>query len=356
MNELMTMLGTGIETVETEIVNPTETLIIPTLGSLNIPKHPSYINNSRVNVNSYGTTELSGFKGTSEELIKLIGADFKAQRIPSYRINKDGEYIPVKNNDFLINDQTDEIIGTNISSRYGIIDYSDSIMTYLALIEEIKKHNMDCYPVYGKVWDGGKKMFLQHHVQGNTIMGEPVDSYIALVTSHDKSAGFTIALSVTRLFCQNQLQRMLNGATNKITLKHTSNSRNFVEARAMQMIKAEEEQHKLLNQYCEHLATIKVTDQQIFDALSIMYHLNDMDSQRALNGFQNRAEQMFACMNMPDIGEHRHDLLGAYYGFSDMSQHCEPLRKTAQQTFIERGIEGNIQLGQFADILESIAK
>ena len=52
----------------------------------------------------------------------------------------------------------------------------------------------------------------------------------------------------------------------------------------------------MLNQYCEHLATIKVTDQQIFDALSIMYHLNDMDSQRALNGFQNRAEQMFACM------------------------------------------------------------
>ena len=48
--------------------------------------------------------------------------------------------------------------------------------------------------------------------------------------------------------------------------------------------------------------------------------------------------------------------LGAYYGFSDMSQHCEPLRKTAQQTFIERGIDGNIQLGQFADILESIAK
>lgn len=356
MNELMTMLGTGIETVETEIVNPTETLIIPTLGSLNIPKNPCYINGTRANVNSYGTVDLSSFKGTTDELIKNIGADFTAERIPALRMTKEGKVVPVKNNSFLVNSKTDEIIGSGITDRYGILDFQDGIYTFMALLDEVKKHGYEVSPAYGKVWGGGARCFLQYHVGGNKIMGEPVDSYLSLISSHDKSAGFTIALSAVRCFCQNQISKLLKNATNKITLKHTTNSKNFIEARAQQLIQAEEAQRKALAEYCQSLSTVKVTNQNIFDALSIMYNLNDMDSQRALNGFQNRAEQLFACYNMPDVSPWVGTALGAYYAFSDCSQHCQPLRRTADETYITRGIEGNVDLGRFADILVEVAK
>lgn len=356
MNELMTMLGTGIETVETEVVNPAETLIIPTLGSLNIPKNPCYINGTRANVNSYGTVNLSGFKGTTDELIKNIGADFTAERIPALRMTKEGKVVPVKNNSFLVNSKTDEIIGESLTERYVVVQFDEAIYTFMALLDEVKKHGYSVEPSYAKVYGGGARCFLQYHIGGNKIMGEPVDSYLTLLSSHDKSMGFTIALSAVRAFCSNTINRLLKNATNKITLKHTLNTKNFIEARAQQLIRADEANRIALQEYCESLAKIKVTNQQVFDALSIMYNLNEMDSQRALNGFQYRAEQLFACMNMPDVSSFAGTALGAYYGFSDMSQHCQPLRKTADETYITRGIEGNVDLGRFADILVEVAK
>lgn len=333
-----------------------ENLKYPELGKMHIPGYPEYMDGRRQNVSARGTADLSGFSGTPQQLIEKIGADFKAIKQPSYRLNAEGEYEEVPNCAFLVNSKNDKIIGKNITDRYEVFDFDNSILYYLSVLQEIKKKGFDVKPAYGKVYADGARMFLQYKISSGKMMGEDVDNYIALVTSHDKTAGFTVAYSMVRLFCQNQIHRMLRDSTQKTTLRHSKANQAKINQEADRIIRASEAQEIAMKNYTKYLASVKITDQDIFDAFGKIKDLENADTQRTVDNFKEQVGQLLSCYAMPDLENFKGTALGAYYAFSDFAQHVVPLRKTKDQTFVEQSLNGNETLGYFTDTLLEIAK
>lgn len=331
-------------------------IVYPVLEKMVVPNYPEYMNGHRENVSARGTSNLESFAGTPSELITKIGADFKAIKQPAFRVNSNGDYEEVKNCSFLVNSKNDKVIGRNITDRYEIFDFDNAILYYLSVLDEIKKKGYDVKPAYGKVYNDGARMFLQYKISSGQVMGEDVDNYIALVTSHDKSAGFTVAYSMVRLFCQNQIHRMLHDATQKTTLRHSKSNQNKINQEAERIIRASEAQEIAMKNYTKYLASIKITDQDIFDAYGKIKGLEDSDSQRFVDNFSEQVAQLLSCYDMPDLANFKGTALGAYYAFSDFAQHVVPLRKTKDESFVEQSLNGNEQLGYFTDTLLEIAK
>ena len=339
----------------TETITP-EVLIMPTYKTLDIPNTPNYKGGVRSNVNGFGTVELKDFKGSTTDLVKTIGADFKAVRTPAYYMNPStNKYEAVKNNSFLVNDKTGKVIGANISDSYGIFDFGDAIGYFMAMINEIKRRGYDATPAYGQVFGDGAKMFLQYHITSGKVLGEPVDTYLTLMTSHDKSASFTIALSTIRAFCKNQIHRVLDKATNKIVLRHSAGNKNRIETEAARILAAEQEYRIELNKYLEHLSTVKLGEEQVYNAFAMLENVRAMDTQRKLDNFKYKAEQLLACYRSADLNDWRGTALGGYYAYSDYMDHVIPTRKTNDLSYISNGFDGNINLGNYAKILTSLA-
>ena len=332
-------------------------LVFPTPYSIVVPNYPEYIGNQRFNTNSFGTQDISTFNGGPEHLIKAIGADFKAIPTSHYYMTAGGDLVEAKDR-ILVNDKTGKQIGKNlITDRYEVFDFDEGIYYFWALLEEIKSHGYKAEPAVAKIYGaGGAKMFLQYRIFGANLMGEPVDTYLTLLTSHDKSMGFTIALSMVRLFCQNQIHRMLKEATNRVTIRHMKTGKEKIQLEAQKIIRLNEQNHIAMQKYFEQLAGIKVDSNMIFEAMSRLYDLYNLDTQIKINKFTNRMEQLMACYNMPDVENWKGTALGAYYAFSDMQDHVVPLRKVRDESYLERSVDGNVGLGEFADILVDVAK
>lgn len=343
-----------------------EELILPTVDTLEVPPIPNYIGGERRNINSYGTIDISRFNGSNSELITHIGADFKADKTPAYRrltvLDDEGEpmykYVEIPNNFFIERTDTHQIIGNNVSSTYSIFDFQDAAMYYFSILDQLCNKGYQITPAYAKVWENGAKLFIQHRIGGGQVMGEPVDSYLSLITSHDKSSGFILALSTFRLFCANQIQRMLRNSQMKLILRHTTNNGARIEAEANRMIAMERANAAALEEYAQSLAAIKITDAQLFNAFARYKGLERLTTQRQVRNFEYLAGNLLSAYNMPDVANFRGTALGAYYAASDAFQHVEPLRmsKTRGQKLIEGALDGNLDLGAFADTLVQIAQ
>lgn len=332
-------------------------LVFPTPYSIITPNYPDYIQGQRFNTNHYGTQDITEFKGGPDNLISAIGADFKAIPTSHYYMTASGDLVEASDK-ILVNDKTGKQIGKNlISDRYEVFDFDEGIYYFWALLEEIKSHGYQAEPAVAKIYGaGGAKMFLQYRVFGADIMGEPVDTFLTLLTSHDKSMGFTIALSMVRLFCQNQIHRMLKEATNRVTIRHMKAGKEKIQLEAQRIMRLNEQNQIAMQKYLGGLADIKVDNNMIFEAMSRMYDLYNLDTQVKINKFTNRMEQLMACYNMPDVENWKGTALGAYYAYSDMQDHVVPLRKIRDEAYLERSADGNIGLGEFADILVEVAK
>lgn len=334
-------------------------LVFPTANSIIVPNHPDYMvknGKTRIATNHYGTQEISTFSGTPDELVRAIGADFKAVPTAHYYMGTDGVMVEAADR-ILVNSKTHEQIGKNtISNSYQVFDFDEGIYYFFALLEEIKSHGYNVEPAVAKIYGGSARMFLQYRVFGGEIMGEPVDTYLTLLTSHDKSSGFTICLSMVRLFCQNQINRMLKSATNQITLRHSRSNKERIEKEASRIISMTEKKYEALNDYLSSLATIKVNNSMIFDAMAQTKGLANLDTQTKINKFTHTMEQLMACYNMPDLNDWRDTALGAYYAFTDYVDHVEPNRATKDETYLERSVNGNPDIEEFIDTLVKIAE
>lgn len=334
-----------------------EQVIVPTYETLVIPGRPDYIDGIRKNVNSFGTTDLSNFSGDTRDLIVEIGADFTASKVPAYRqiIQPNGEpkFVMVPNNFFVQRDDTHEILSGNVTETYKVFDFSDAVYYYMSILNQLGQRGYDITPAFGKVWGNGQKLFLQHKIKGGQVMGDPVDSYLTLLSSHDSTQGFVIALSCVRCFCSNQIHRMLKNAQMKLSLRHTTNNAARIESEAQKMIDMEQKASIALEEYAESLASMRMTEAQLFNAFARYKKLSSLKTQRQINNFETLAGGLISAYRMPDVDNFRNTALGGYYAFSDASQHITPLRLSASrdQKMIEAMSDGNMALGEFADIL-----
>lgn len=344
----------------------------PTLNDvlLAVPKTPAYREGMReelthykgkITQNGFGTLELAEYKGDIEDLIKDIGADFTVKPYrPRYENPITGE-LEDMGNLYLFNENTGRILNsTPVSERYEVLEFADCMRYFYALIQEIRSHGYDVVPDVARCYDGGNKMFLQYKIHGGTLLGDPVDTNLTMLTSHDKTFSFVIALSQVRLFCKNQLNRLLKGCEQQIKIRHTKTAHDAIAAKAQQVIEATATSKNALESYLSSIRDIKVTNQNIYDAWLIHNGVNPNEQMPliAATKLVNRMSQYFACLNMPDVDNVRGTALGALYAYTDLSDHVVAARQTAvdSDNRIKTALyDGNPDVSAFIDTLVEVA-
>lgn len=335
-----------------------------------IPDAPTYCDGKRIPLtnystpvtkNNFGVTDFKNFTGTNEEIIDALGARFTVNPHKLRYENPKTGVLEETNNLFLFNEQTGEMLNdTPVSDRYEVLNFEDCIRYFFALVEEIKSHGYDVRPDVGKVYKDGNRMFLQYIIEGKEILGENFSNRLTLMTSHDKKLAWCICLTSVRMFCQNCVTRALKGAEQMIKIRHTKASKEAIEAKAKAVIDANANNHKLLSNYLTSLSTIKVTDENIYDAWLLNAGINKSEQipLTTATRLTNRLGEYFACLNSPDLNDWRGTALGAYYAFSDFNDHVVAARQTLTErdNRIENALyNGNPDLGAFIDTLVKVA-
>jgi phage/plasmid-like protein (TIGR03299 family) len=126
------------------------------------------------------------------------------------------KYAIVRNNP-VVAGQVD-VLGT-VGEAYRIIQNEELTGLLDALVDESGAH----YETAGAI-DGGKKVFVTMKMPGNIKVGgvDPVDNYIAAMTSHDGSSATAFMVTPVRIVCQNTMNLAFKEASHMFKVRHTS--------------------------------------------------------------------------------------------------------------------------------------
>ena len=149
----------------------------------------------------------------SREALELAGLDWQVESrniysgtgamIPGYRAN-------VRSTD-------DAVLGV-VSDRYRIVQNEEAFQFTDDLLGEGVT-----YETAGSLQGGKKVWMLARLPRKYLIAGDQVEPYLVIFNSHDGSSGVKVAMTPTRVVCQNTLNLALNTAKRSWTARHTEN-------------------------------------------------------------------------------------------------------------------------------------
>lgn len=132
------------------------------------------------------------------------------------RLEIPNRYAVVRDNP-IVPDQID-VLG-NVGEAYRILQNEDLAGLLDALVDESGAN----FQTAGAI-DGGRKVFVTLKLPGGVRIGgaDPVDNYIAAMTSHDGSSSTTLMVTPVRIVCQNTMNLAFQNSTNQFRIRHTS--------------------------------------------------------------------------------------------------------------------------------------
>jgi len=163
---------------------------------------------------------------TSTECIQLANMDFLVGKTPCI-VNVAGEAITSEDQCAVIRlDKTgkDAILGY-VNTKYEIFQNSEAF----EFMDDIVGADFACYETAG-VLGKGERIFitltLPEHLSIEVSKGDKIRPYLLVTSSHDGKGGVKVALTYTRVVCNNTLNIALGEAKtagNVVTKRHTKN-------------------------------------------------------------------------------------------------------------------------------------
>jgi phage/plasmid-like protein (TIGR03299 family) len=135
------------------------------------------------------------------------------------------DYYPVPNKQGVLklgNDGENTIIGV-VGSKYKIVQNMEVFSALDTLIESGDAR----YSAAGEYNGGANVWMLMELPNGVTVAGDPHAAYLLAKTSHDGSCSVIIRPIIERIFCANQIGKIINAKYKKplmYKMKHTTNS------------------------------------------------------------------------------------------------------------------------------------
>jgi phage/plasmid-like protein (TIGR03299 family) len=135
------------------------------------------------------------------------------------------DYYPVPNKQGVLklgNDGENTIIGV-VGSKYKIVQNMEVFGALDSLIESGEAR----YSAAGEYNGGANVWMLMELPTGVTVAGDPHAAYLLAKTSHDGSCSVIIRPIIERIFCANQIGKLIHGKMKKplmYKMKHTTNS------------------------------------------------------------------------------------------------------------------------------------
>lgn len=179
-------------------------------------------------------------------------------------IDVPGRFAVVRDNP-VIEDRQD-VLGV-VGNRYEILQNEELTGLLEALVDE----SGAIYETAGAI-KGGRWVFVTMKLPGHIKVGgvDPIDQYIAAVTTHDGSLPTTIMTTPIRIVCQNTLNLAFNGRKNSMKVRHTRGATRMLVQQAREALDFsfnylegfQEEAEKLINTELSQMEFEKMMDKE----------------------------------------------------------------------------------------------
>lgn len=210
----------------------------------------------------------------------------------------DGELLPVPDRYAVVRDNPvdqsqQDVLGT-VGSAYTIIQNEELAGLLDALVDESGAH----YETAGAI-DGGRKVFITMKLPGHIMVGgaDPVDTYLAAMTSHDGSSSTVLMTTPVRIVCQNTLNMAFQRASHQFRVRHTVGASSILLQQAREALEFTFGYLQGFQQDAERLINTTLTQNQ-FDAIIMNAFAPPLDAPNATQTRSNnkieKMSQLFA--------------------------------------------------------------
>ena len=262
---------------------------------------------------------------TSAEALKAAELDWRVEgreiftsegiKIPGYVANT--------------RDKDNSVLGV-VTDKYRVVQNEDAFSFTDALIGDDVK-----YETAGSLRNG-KSVFLLAKLPERKILDDTFDNYICFTNTFDGSGAVKVAMTPTRVVCQNTLNLALSSAKRMWTCKHMGKMENKLHE-AQETLGLAEKFMDELAVVAERLANVSLNNDEIRDIVNEMFPINEDSPERAKANMQKAKTEFMVAYYMPDIEKFRNTAWGVLNGAADFIDHSSPQRNTS--TYQERNFE-----------------
>lgn len=158
-----------------------------------------------------------------EALEHSMLAGWNIRKAPLAAVLPDGSTVDVPTRFATIRDNpllgTVDVLGPAVSENYKIIQNEELVGLLDTLVDEAGAS----FETAGSL-DSGRKVFVSMKLPGHIKVGgvDPVDMYLAAMTSHDGSMPTTLMVTPVRIVCQNTMNLAFKDNSHQFRIRHTS--------------------------------------------------------------------------------------------------------------------------------------
>jgi len=291
----------------------------------------------------------------SEKALEISGLDWKVNKVPIYynssEENQEAMEMEEINEYFATIRESDNSVFGVVGNQYTIIQNQYAF----EFIDDLFKLEEDItYETAGALM-GGKKVWICVKAPDKIILDEKYSNYFIVSNSHDGKGSLNIALTPTRVVCQNTLTMALKGATRKWSLRHTSGIINKMEE-AKKTLENNIKYMNELNKTAITLADKKLSLKMAKEFTEELFPIEkDYTERQIANVIDLREKLMTRYQKAPDLRHFQNNAWGVLLAVSDFVTHETPQRvtDTYQRTLFEKTMEGLPVLDRAYDILKT---
>lgn len=173
------------------------------------------------------------------------------------------------------------VLGTS-GKRYGVMQNEEVIETVGEVADGWKVATAGSAK-------GGQVVFLQFEAEEQMNVGgsDPISKFLTLSTTHDGTGNIMVFFSGLRLFCENQLNAAMQGASNVVKVRHTASAKDRL-VQAMRIWRSEESYFKAFDAEAQRLFEQSVTDKEFFAVVDGLFPKPDADVKGSLSKWETK--------------------------------------------------------------------
>lgn len=289
---------------------------------------------------------------TSADALKYAGLDWEVVKRPLDIRLEDNKHLasPV----FATVRSTDNSFFGTVSDRYKIVQNKDAF----AFTDLLLKNDFGIpvtYETAGALF-GGKRVWMLAKLPLHEILGDQIVPYIVITNTFDGKGAVKVAMTPTRVVCNNTLNIALANAPRTWSTKHAGNMEAKIKD-AEDTLQLAQEYMKALTSKAETMQQETIRLAQVNDILEELWPTHVFGAERAnANNMQVHNDIIEIYKEKEDLQKFENTKWGFYNAVADWESHVGP-RKEAP-SFQERKfasfIDGSTKLSVVEELLAAV--
>lgn len=251
---------------------------------------------------------------TSAEAIELANLNWQVQPKPViYNGEETGYFMNVR-------DDTDKVLGV-VGKRYKVVQNAEAF----DFMDELLGEGVT-YESAGSL-QGGKRIWLLAKMPEADLLGDKVEPYMVFTNNHDGFGSVKVAMTPTRVVCQNTLTLALNNAKRTWNARH-SGSISAKKQDAIETLNFATAYMENLKEFADKYATIKIAGPEFNLFNEYLFPVTDDMGARKEESQLMLRDCLESCYVEEDLGNIRGTAWGVINAVADMVSHRVPARIT----------------------------